>query len=98
MTALNGLFKTVVSWRGGPWTGICDTALFKEKIGMIQHIFFFLFQENHTSWTHHSPECRLFDVLLTDSGPTFGLHLQDVMEIFTECLDSQKKDPELRLK
>lgn len=55
-------------------------------------------KENHTSWTHHSPECRLFDVLLTDSGPTIGLHLQDVMEIFTECLDSQKKDPELRLK
>ncbi|CAH3109869.1 unnamed protein product [Porites lobata] len=53
---------------------------------------------SHTSWTHHSPECRLFDVLLSESGPVVSGHLTDAMDIFTECLDSQKKDPELRLK
>lgn len=53
---------------------------------------------NYTSWTHHSPECRLFDVLLTESGPVIGHQLGDAMDIFTESLDSQKKDPELRLK
>ena len=57
-----------------------------------------LFQVSYTSWTHHSPECRLFDVLLTESGPVIGQHLGDAMDVFTETLDSQKKDPELRLK
>ena len=58
----------------------------------------FILQVSHTSWTHHSPECRLFDVLLSESGPVVSGHLTDAMDIFTECLDSQKKDPELRLK
>ena len=53
---------------------------------------------NYTSWTHHSPECQLFDVLLTESGPVIAQQLGDAMDIFTESLDSHKKDPELRLK
>ena len=53
---------------------------------------------NYTSWTHHSPECRLFGVLLTESGPVIAQQLGDAMDIFTESLDSHKKDPELRLK
>lgn len=55
-------------------------------------------QVNHTSWSQYSPECRLFDVLLTESGLIIGRHLKNAMVIFTDCLDSQKKDPELRLK
>jgi len=52
----------------------------------------------YNSWSQYSSECRLFDVLLTESGQIIGRHLTVAMEIFTECLDSVKKGAELRLK
>ncbi|XP_068729927.1 dynein axonemal assembly factor 5-like [Montipora capricornis] len=55
-------------------------------------------KENHSSWSQYSPECRLFDVLLTESGQIISRHLTVSMAIFTECLDSTKKSAELRLK
>ncbi|XP_031556171.1 dynein assembly factor 5, axonemal-like [Actinia tenebrosa] len=53
---------------------------------------------SHMSWTSHSPERQLFDVLLTNAGPVTGqVLLADAMPIFASCFDINR-DPEMRLK
>ena len=62
-------------------------------------VYFFtivFFQGSHKSWTSHSSARLLFTTLLVHAGPVVGTLLQDIIPMFTVCLNPEK-DPELRL-
>ncbi|XP_056391895.1 dynein axonemal assembly factor 5 [Hyla sarda] len=53
--------------------------------------------KGHDHWTSYSIERGQFEVLVTESGPVIGEHLDLLMPVLKTCLQ-QDKEPQMRLK
>ncbi|KAJ3055054.1 HEAT repeat-containing protein 2 [Rhizophlyctis rosea] len=54
-----------------------------------------LLQQSHTSWTQHSPEKRMLETTLVESGRLVGQRLDGVVPIFSNLVGAER-EPELK--
>ncbi|CAI9611928.1 unnamed protein product [Staurois parvus] len=53
--------------------------------------------QSHDQWTNFSIERAQYEVLVSESGPVIGEHLDQLMPVLKTCLQTSK-DPQMRLK
>ncbi|KAM5152154.1 dynein axonemal assembly factor 5 isoform 2-T2 [Mantella aurantiaca] len=53
--------------------------------------------ENHDQWTNFCIERAQYEILVSESGPVIGEHLDQLMPVLKTCLQPTK-DPQMRLK